>query len=195
MSTQSNLELERGTAEVLAGVSTGLAASAGDQQQSRWYAAYTLPRHEKTVAEQLDARRVEAYLPVYDTLHKWKDRRARVQLPLFPGYVFVRIPLGERLRVLTVPSVLRIVNFGGIPAPLPDSDIESLRNVLAIRAAEPWPYVAPGKRVRIRSGPLQGLAGVVVRKKGHLRVIVSLDTIMRSIAVEVEAADLEPLAL
>jgi transcription antitermination factor NusG len=91
--------------------------------------------------------------------------------------------------------VLRIVNFGGIPAPLPDSDIESLRNVLAIRAAEPWPYVAPGKSVRIRSGPLQGLAGVVVRKKGHLRVIVSLDTIMRSIAVEVEAADLEPLAL
>src|SRR5437879_3415280 len=110
--------------------------------RSRWYAAYTLPRHEKIVAHQLAQKSVDSYLPLYEAIHRWKDRRARVQLPLFPGYVFVQIPLSERLKVLEIASVLRIVSFSGQAAPLPEGDIEALKSALLHRKAEPYPYLA-----------------------------------------------------
>jgi transcription antitermination factor NusG len=158
---------------------------------SRWYAAYTLPRHEKLVAQQLSQKSVESYLPLYEAIHRWKDRRARVDLPLFPGYVFVQIPLCERLKVLEIASVLRIVSFNGQAAPLPEGEIEALRNALIHRKAEPFPYLVAGKGVRVITGPLEGLEGVVVRRKGNLRIIVSLHFIMQSVALEIDAADLE----
>src|SRR5437879_12202948 len=96
----------------------------------RWFAAYTLPRHEKLVTQQLAQKCVESYLPLYEAIHRWKDRRARVQLPLFPGYVFVQVPLAERLKVLEIASVLRIVSFKGQAAPLPEGEIEALRIAL-----------------------------------------------------------------
>ncbi|MCU1309746.1 MAG: transcription antitermination protein nusG [Candidatus Angelobacter sp.] len=157
----------------------------------RWYAAYTLPRHEKLVTHQLAQKSVECYLPLYEAIHRWKDRRARVQMPLFPGYVFVQIPLSERLKVLEIASVLNIVSFKGQAAPLPEGEIEALRNALGYRKAEPYPYLAVGRRVHVNAGPLQGLEGIVVRRKGDWRIVVTLDSIMQSVALEVDSSDVE----
>jgi len=166
-------------------------ANVPHQNPARWYAAYTLPRHEKLVAQQLSQKSVDAYLPLYETIHRWKDRRARVELPLFPSYVFVQIPLCERLKVLEIASVIRIVSFKGQAAPLPDGEIETLKNALLHRKAEPYPYLVVGKRVRVKAGSLEGLEGIVVRRKGNLRIVVSLDSIMQSIALELDARDLD----
>jgi transcription antitermination factor NusG len=160
----------------------------------RWYAIYTLPRHEKIVHEQLALRSVECYLPLFQKPSRWKDRTVQLQLPLFPGYLFVRMPLSERVRVLEAPGVVRLVGFNGLPAALPSDEIEALQRSLAIRKAEPFPYLAAGKRVRIHSGPLEGLEGVVLRRKGQFRIIISVDSIQRSIALEMEASDLELVA-
>lgn len=156
-----------------------------------WYAVYTCANCEKKVAEQLSGRGVEHFLPLYEAVHRWKDRWARLRLPLFPGYVFVRLALRDRLRVLQVPNVASIVSFGQRPAALPEEEIETLRRGLngALRA-QPHPYLTTGKRVRIRSGPLAGMQGMLVRRKGNSRVVVSVDLIMRSIAVEADIRDL-----
>jgi transcription antitermination factor NusG len=156
-----------------------------------WYAVYTLPRHEKAVAEHLAFRQVETYLPLYLSARRWAARRALVQLPLFPGYVFVRISEGERIRVLEHPSVLRLVTFGGRPAPLADSEIERLRAALELGKAEPFPYLVPGKRVRVKSGLLVGVEGTIVRRKGKMRLVISVEAIQQSIIFDLEAADLE----
>lgn len=160
--------------------------------EPHWYAAYTCARHEKRVVEQLLERSVEHFLPLYDSVHRWKDRRVRLQLPLFPGYVFVRIPLRDRLRVLQVPGVVRLVGFNGLPTPLPDGDVEGLRNGL-VRAlhVERHPYLTLGRRVRITNGPLRGIEGILVRKKNRYRVIVSIDLIMRSVSVEIDLVEVE----
>lgn len=159
-----------------------------------WYAAYTYPRHEKSVFEQLAQKSVECYLPLYEEVHRWTDRNVRVQLPLFPGYVFVHIPLCERKKVLSVGSVVRILSFNGRPVPLPESEIENLRKSLAHGRVEPFPYyLCKGDRVRIKSGALQGLEGIVERQKGKSRIIISINAIMNSVAVDLEAEDLEPL--
>ena len=157
-----------------------------------WYAACTLPRHEKAVAEHLAFRQVEAYLPLYLSARRWAGRRALVQLPLFPGYVFVRISARERIRVLEHPSVLRLVTFGGRPAPLADGEIERLRAALEVGKAEPFPFLVPGRRVRVKSGPLAGVAGTILRRKGKMRLVVSVEAIQRSIIFDLDATDLEP---
>lgn len=160
----------------------------------RWYAVYTCSRREKRVAEVLAKRQVEFFLPTYKTVRRWKDRRVTLDLPLFPGYVFTRIKAGDRLRVLEVPGVVRFVCFDGRPQPLPDCDVEALRNGLCMKLkAQPYPYLKVGHRVRIKYGPLQGVEGILVRKKDSLRLVISLDLIMRSVAVEVDAADIEAL--
>lgn len=160
----------------------------------RWYATYVCSRHEKQVLSQLQERRVNCFLPVYRSVRRWKDRRKELELVLFPGYVFVHIDLKDRLRVLQLPSVVRFVSFNGQPAPLPDADIEVLSKGLAsgIRA-EPHPYLKVGHRVRVRSGPMAGAEGILVRRKDKFRVVLSIDLIMRSVAVEVDEADVEPI--
>jgi transcription antitermination factor NusG len=162
--------------------------------QIQWYAAYVCSRHEKQVVSQLQERRIDCFLPVYRSLRRWKDRRKELELVLFPGYVFVHLDLKDRLRVLQLPSVVRFVSFNGHPAPLPDSEIEILSRGLAsgIRA-EPHPYLKIGHRVRVRSGPLAGAQGILTRRKDKFRVVLSIDLIMRSVAVEVDEADIEPL--
>lgn len=157
---------------------------------ARWYAAYVCVRHEKKVAAELEGREVEFLLPLYRARRRWNRRQVEVDLPLFPGYVFVRIPLADRLRVLTVPGVVHLVGSGGKPAPLEDEEISGLRASLGRRSAEPHPYLAAGKRVRIQSGPLRGLQGVVAEIRGKWRMIVSIDSIAQSIAIEVDACDL-----
>ena len=165
-----------------------------DYLEPRWYAAYTCANHEKRVGEQLHGRAVEHFLPLYETLHRWKDRRVRLQLPLFPGYLFVRLALRDRSRVLQIPSVVRLVGFNGQPAALPDEEIEALRNGLARQLrAEPHPYLTVGRRVRILRGPLEGSEGILIRKKGLLRVVLSVDLIMRSVALEIDSADIKPV--
>jgi transcription antitermination factor NusG len=158
-----------------------------------WYAAYTSANHEKRVADQLEVRSVEHFVPLYESVRQWKDRRMKLQLPLFPGYVFVRLALRDRLRVLQVPGVARLVGFNGLPCALPDSEIEALKAGLAsgIRA-EPHPYLTIGRRVRVRAGSLAGLEGILVRRKNGARFVISLDLIQRSVAVEVDALELEP---
>lgn len=155
-----------------------------------WLAAYTLPRHEKTVQEQLSLRRLESFLPLYGKVSQWKDRVVQLHLPLFPCYIFVHVPLAQRVRVLETPGVIRLVGFNGHPAILPDQEIESLQRSLEARKAEPCPYLSAGKRVRIAAGPLQGLEGVVMRRKKDLRIVVSVDCILRSFSLEVQASEL-----
>ena len=161
------------------------------QPLPRWYAVYTSPRHEKTAFKHLDARGVEAFLPLYVSTRMWNGRRAIVQMPLFSGYLFARIRSEERMKVLEAPGVLSIVSSHGNLVALPEGEIEALRVVLETRKSEPHPTISSGKRVRIKVGPLQGLEGVVLRQSRQLRLVVSVDCIMRSFAVELCASDLE----
>lgn len=162
--------------------------------EQQWFAAYTRSRHEKHVADELDCRKIESFLPLYDAIHQWKDRRAKVQLPLFPGYVFVHIALQDRLRVLELPGVAHLVGFGGHPTPLPDQEITKLRDSLAAGVhAEPYPFVKLGQRVRIKSGPFAGLEGILKHKKDNLRFVISIELIMRSIMLDIEGAEVEPV--
>jgi transcription antitermination factor NusG len=164
--------------------------------EPRWYAAYTYARHEKRVAEHLQRIGVESYLALYTATRQWNQRRAQVELPLFPGYVFVRIPLAERLRVLSAPGVAYLVGTRGEPAPLADDEVEPLRDCLSQKLrAEPVAYLSEGSRVRVVAGPLSGLEGVIVRRDGETRFVVSIDLIMRAIAINVEGLDLELIEL
>jgi transcription antitermination factor NusG len=158
--------------------------------EARWYAAYTSANHEKRVSEQLGVREVEHFLPLYASLRRWKDRRVKLELPLFPGYVFVRTALRSRLQVLQVPGVVRLVGFDGSPAALPEDEIEALRSSLRGLRAEPHPYLREGRRVRVQAGPLAGLTGILLRRKSGARFVVSVDLIQRSVAVELSEADL-----
>jgi transcription antitermination factor NusG len=160
--------------------------------EPRWYAAYTNANHEKRVAIQLGQRSVEHFLPLYDSVRRWKDRRMKLQLPLFPGYVFVRLALRDRMQVLQVPSVVRLVGFNGAPAALAEEEVESLRCALieGVRA-EPHPFLRVGRRVRIIAGPLAGREGIVVRWKDDLRVVLSTELIQRSILIHMDAASVE----
>lgn len=163
--------------------------------EERWYAAYTSANHEKRVAEQLHVRAVEHFLPLYESERRWKDRRMKLQLPLFPGYVFVRLALRDRLKVLQVPGLARLVGFNGLPCALPDAEIDAMRSCLARKVSiEPHPWVHVGRRVRVKAGPLEGLEGIVIRKRNRLRFVLSLDLINRSAAVVIDQANLDPTA-
>src|SRR5580700_2424231 len=119
---------------------------ASESDVTRWYAAYTSANHEKRVAEQLDTREVEHFLPLYESARKWKDRRVKLELPLFPGYIFVHMALRDRLKVQQVPGVARLVGFDGRPTELPKEEIDALRVSLAGGArVEPHPYLAAGR--------------------------------------------------
>lgn len=171
-------------------------ASLPDAQSApKWFAVYTTPRHEKRVDQHLSMREIEHYLPLYRTQRKWSDgSRVTLDLPLFPGYIFVRIDRTQRVRVLEVPGVVAVVGgAGGRPASLPEADIEALRSGLPLRHAEPHPLLRVGQRARICSGAFAGMEGIVVRKKNSFRVVLTLDTIMQSFAVEVDGKELEPL--
>ena len=161
--------------------------------EARWYAAYTSANHEKRVAKQLKERAVDHFLPLYESARRWKDRRVRLEFPLFPGYVFVRLALRDRLKVVAVPGVARLVGFNGVPAALPEQEIEALKRGLeqGLRA-EPHPYLTVGRRVRVRKGPLTGTEGILRRWKANWRVVLSLELIQRSVSVDLDASDVEP---
>lgn len=162
--------------------------------QPRWYAIYTSARHEKVVARQLGERSIETFLPLYRSVNRWKDRRKLVEAALFPSYVFVRIAIEERLRVLEVPGVVSIVGSSGHFPALPDQEITTLRNGLENQVyAEPHPYLKVGRKVRVVRGPMAGAEGILTRKKDKYRVVISIDVLMRSVAVEIDGGDVEPI--
>lgn len=161
---------------------------------SEWFAAYTLPRHEKAVGRQFDARYIESFLPLYRVSRRWKNGcKVVVEQPLFPSYIFVCIDRRESVKVLQVPGVLTIVSSGRELAPLPTSEVEALRSGLPLRHFEPHSYLVVGEKVRITAGSLAGMTGVLLRKKNNLRVVLTLDLIRQSFAVEVGIDEIEPL--
>jgi transcription antitermination factor NusG len=166
----------------------------GDRLTRHWFALYTYANHEARVTKNLGFRAVEYFLPLFQSTRVWKDRRVKLQLPLFPGYVFVRIAVRDRVQVLQAPGSVGLVSFGGLPAILPDEQIDALKRVSADGLlAQPHPYITVGRHVRIKGGPLQGQEGILVRKKGAMRVVVSLAQISCSMIADVQASDIEPL--
>ena len=158
-----------------------------------WFAVFTRSHHEKQVSQRFSQQLIENFLPLYSQVHKWTNRRkVSVQLPLFPNYVFVRITRSQRTQVLQVPGVLSIVGHGYEPAPLADFEVNALRSGLYLRKFEPHPYLAVGERVRIKAGPLEGMDGILLRMKNNLRVVITIASIKQSVAVEVDAGDVEP---
>ena len=178
--------------EVDAGLSPSGALVSSVMESPKWFAVYTTPRHEKAVARHFEFRRIESFLPLYMEMHRWKNGcRVNVEQPLFPGYIFARIGRRDSTQVLSVPGVLLIVGSGREPLALPDLEIEALRSGLHLRKFEPHPYLVVGEKARIKSGSLAGMVGVLARKKNSLRVVLTLELIMRSVAVEVDADELE----
>jgi transcription antitermination factor NusG len=158
-----------------------------------WFAAYTCARHEKRVAQQLQDRGIECFLPLYHSVRRWKDRRKELDLVLFPSYVFVKVALSERLRVLQLPGVVRFVTFNGEPAALPAGDIEALRSGVSQLEPERHPYLTAGRRVRVVHGPMTGAEGFLLRWKNSSRLVISIEAIMRSLSIEIDEADVVPL--
>jgi transcription antitermination factor NusG len=164
-----------------------------EQTRLQWFAAYTSPRHEKRVAMQMEQHGIHCFLPLYRSVRRWKDRRKQLDLPLFPGYLFVRIALMHRLRVLQLPGVVELVGTLGRPAALPESDIETLRrSLLDGLQVKPHPFLKVGRRVRVHGGPMAGVEGILLRRKDRLRVVLSIDLIARSVAMEVDEGDVSP---
>lgn len=151
-----------------------------------WHAIYTRHQHEKAIAGMLSAKDFEVFLPLYRALHRWKDRSKTILLPLFPCYVFVWGGLERRHQVLRTPGVWSIVGCEGRPAPIPASEIEAIRLALETHLnVEPYPYLKRGSRVRVIGGPLAGIEGILVRQKGSGRLVLSVELLQKSVAVEI----------
>lgn len=159
-----------------------------------WYAAYTLPRHERAVVEQLARKNIQVFCPMYLEQRKRKDRKVRLQMPLFPGYVFARIALSERVAVMSAPGVIRIVSSNGHPVPIPAAEIEAVRLCLAeATKVQPHPLIEDGMLVRVRTGPFAGLEGRIARASNSCKVVVSIAAVHQAIALEVDEDFLEPV--
>lgn len=164
-----------------------------DARKPRWFAVYTRSRHEKSASELLRRKDVETFLPLYHSTRRWQNGDHEVHLPLFPGYTFVRMTLRKRLDVLKVPGVVGLVGFRCTAVPLDDHEVEGLRRALATGVnVAPHPYLTAGRRVRITAGPLNGYEGILLRRRGALRVVLSIDLIQRSVLVDLDASELEP---
>jgi transcription antitermination factor NusG len=163
-------------------------------KQAQWYAIQTRPRHEKKVTAELTEKHIDSYLPLLNQMHRWSDRRKLVQVPLFPGYVFVRANLDPEIRVAVLRSCGAIAFVGPQrePLPIPDSEIEDIRTLLLTKVPlTPFPFLKIGQRVRVRGGALDGLEGILVTN-GHRRLVISVESIQRSLSITIEGYDLEP---
>ena len=157
-----------------------------------WLAAYTTPRHEKAVARHLSVREVEHFLPLYQTVRRWKNGcKVPVAFPVFPGYVFVHVGQRNSSHLLDIPGLLSFVGAGRTATPIPDAEIEWLRCELPKRKFEPHGYLTVGNRVRIVEGPLAGVTGILIRHKAAMRVVLAVDLIRQSVAVEIDAGEVE----
>jgi transcription antitermination factor NusG len=157
-----------------------------------WWAIHTRHQHEKVIAKILSAKGLEVFLPLYNATHRWKDRTVRLSLPLFPCYLFLRGMEGWRRDVATTPGIGSILSIDGEPATIPVSEIESIRKAIEWgNRVEPHPFLRCGDRVRVISGPLQGLEGILVCAKNLYRLVLSVEILERSAAVEVDVSAVE----
>lgn len=153
-----------------------------------WYALYTRHQHEKMAADLLAKKDFEVFLPLYEATHRWKDRLKKLSLPLFPSYVFIRGGLDRQLQIMTTPGVYSIVANAGRAAAIPEEQIEAIKRMVeGPLRAEPHPFLNCGDRVRVTSGPLEGIEGILVRKKNLTRLVLSIEMLMKSVAVEIDA--------
>jgi transcription antitermination factor NusG len=160
-----------------------------------WFALYTRHQHEKTVAKALSIKGFEVFLPLYTVGHQWRDRTKHLQLPLFPCYVFLHTTLSRRVEVLRTPGVNQFVGFAGAPCAIPAEEIEAVRRAAggSLRV-EPYPFLKCGDRVRVKWGPFAGTEGILVRKKNLYRLVLSIELLSRSVAVEIDLHNIERLS-
>ncbi|KAB2835396.1 MAG: UpxY family transcription antiterminator [Candidatus Dadabacteria bacterium] len=160
-----------------------------------WYAVYTIVRHEKAVYRSIEERGIETFLPMKEIDSQWTDRKKRIQLPLFPGYLFVRVHPLDTLaifQVLNTRGVVRILSANGRLQPIPDDQIDSVKRFLEAKIeSDPYQYFEEGKEVRVINGPLAGITGKILSEKGDKRLVISIDIIKRSVAVDINTADIE----
>jgi transcription antitermination factor NusG len=155
-----------------------------------WYAIWTRSRHEQVVREQLERKGVEAFLPTITKWSRWKDRKKKIEWPLFPGYCFARFDARERLPILKCTGVVNIVSFDGDIVPIPEQEIDGIRRVVTSDLQfDPCPLIREGMMVEVIHGPLKGVVGRLVRKGTHARLILAVDLIGQAVSVEVDAAD------
>jgi transcription antitermination factor NusG len=152
----------------------------------QWFAVWTAPRHERRVAERMEDRGLNVFLPFSKQTRLWKKRApVELEIPLFAGYVFVRARYAEKGRVITTPGVKSLVGNGKDSIAIPDCEMEALRKGLHLYDPQPHPMLTVGDRVLIKHGPLAGLEGVLVRKKRGARVVITVRTIMQAVSIEV----------
>jgi transcription antitermination factor NusG len=162
--------------------------------ESPWYAIYTRHQHEKMVAQNLTSKGFETFLPLYATVHNWKDRTKALLLPLFPCYIFLKGGLDRRFQIVTTPGIHGLVSSGGQPAAIPAIDIEAIQRVVESGArVEAHPFLKCGERVRIKRGPLAGIQGILVRKKNISRLVLSVEMLGKAAAMEIDAFQVEPV--
>jgi transcription antitermination factor NusG len=159
-----------------------------------WWAVYTRHQHEKVVAQVLETKGFDVFLPLYESVRRWKDRNKIIALPLFSCYVFVKGGLDRRLHVLTTPGVHSVLSSGDRIAIIPTPEMEAIRKAVASPSrVEPHPFLRCGETVRVTRGSLEGVQGVLVRKKSLYRLVLSVEMLAQSVAVEIDAADVEPM--
>jgi len=159
-------------------------------EEVRWYALWTRSRHEQVVREQLEQKHVETFLPTVTKWSRWKDRKKKIDWPLFPGYCFARFNARERLPILKCTGVVSIISFEGEPGPIPEHEIDGIRTLIDSELAyDPCPMIREGMMVEVVHGPLKGVIGRLLRKGAHARLVLSVDLIGQAVSVEVDAAD------
>lgn len=161
-----------------------------------WYALYTRSRFEKRMLGELTDRNIEVFLPMREILSRWKDRKKRIWIPLFPGYIFVnQVDTPEnRYKVLNIPGAVRFVGLEGHAHPVPEEQIQNVRRFLeASIAIDPYPYIRVGSRVEVIAGPLKGIQGILVQKKGRFRFVIQVDLIRQAVSVEIDSSDVRPI--
>ena len=168
-------------------------AEGSPSSESAWYAVWTRSRHEQSVREQLQQKKIEAFLPTYTRWSRWKDRKKKLAWPLFPGYCFARFDTSTRTTVLKCSGVVNIVSFDGALAPIPNHEIASIRQLVeSDMQYDPCPLIHEGMMVEVVHGPLMGVIGRLLRKSAQARLILSVDLIKQAVSVEVDAADVRP---
>jgi transcription antitermination factor NusG len=175
---------------------SGTYRQSGPERPPAWYAVYTRSRFEKKMLTELTDRSIDVFLPMREVLSRWKDRKKRIWVPLFPGYIFVNqvdTP-ANRYRVLNIPGAVRFVGREGHADPIPEAQIESVRRFLeASISLDPYPYIKIGRKVEIIAGPLKGIQGILVQKKGRFRFVLRVDLIRQAVSIEIDASDVRPL--
>ena len=163
------------------------------EPDEHWFAVWTRSRHEQVVRQQLETKGIEAFLPTITRWSRWKDRKKKIDWPLFPGYCFARFVPDSGLTVLKCVGVVNIVSFEGKPAPIPDHEVEGIRRLVTSELQyDPCPLIHEGMMVEVVHGALKGVIGRLVRKGSHARLVLSVDLIGQAVSVEVDAADVRP---